>query len=88
MNEEAPPVALDLWLRRLQAAAGLTADTVSVTAAEQQLLLDIARVSAHTSVRVAAPISTYLLGLVMAETPPDRRADELSRIYHILAPET
>jgi hypothetical protein len=80
----AEPISMDEWLRRLRAAAGVAADVPPVSAAEQRVLLGIARVAAHASERVAAPISTYLLGLTMASLSPEERAAELDRILAAL----
>jgi hypothetical protein len=80
----AEPISMDEWLRRLRAAAGLATDATPVSAAEQRVLLGIARVAAHASERVAAPISTYLLGLTMASLSPEERAGELDRILAAL----
>jgi hypothetical protein len=80
----ADPISMDEWLRRLRAAAGVPTDAPPVSAAEQRALLGLARVAAHTSERVAAPISTYLLGVAMASLAPEERAAELERILAVL----
>lgn len=80
MERDDESIPMDEWLRRLAAATGPSADGVSVATDERRAILEIARVAAHTSERVAAPISTYLLGLAMAAIPTDRRAAELERI--------
>ena len=84
MEPLAEPISMDEWLRRLRAAAGLPTDAPPVSAAEQRVLLGIARVAAHASERVAAPISTYLLGIVMASLAPEDRAADLERILAVL----
>ncbi len=62
---------LDLVLRELpDGAAG-------PSAAEQTAILDLARVAAHASERIAAPISAYLVGLAYAARPADERAAAL-----------
>jgi hypothetical protein len=80
MERELPAMAMDEWLRRLADAAGPTPEPLTISVVEQRLLLDIARVAAHTSERVAAPISTYLVGLMMATVSPELRGQELDRI--------
>jgi hypothetical protein len=73
MTESAqPPLALEAWLARLDHL--LPADVVATAGAEEQtLLLDLARIAAHGSERIAAPITTYLAGVAFGSLPqPDR----------------
>jgi hypothetical protein len=74
-------LSMEDWLRKLEAAADFH---IPVTITERRLLLDIARVAAHKSERVAAPISTYLLGLAMSKVTAERRSGELERISEAL----
>jgi hypothetical protein len=62
----------DDWFAQLLAA--LPGDAAPVTEEERIALLDLARVSAHTSERWTAPLSTYLVGLAYADTAPEERA--------------
>ena len=58
------PLSLGAWLDRLSTL--LSASAPQVTPAEQAAILDLARIAAHASERIAAPISTYLVGLAFA----------------------
>ncbi len=51
---------------------------------EQQLLLDLARIAAHSSERWTAPLSTYLLGMAMADLDPDERVMRLRGVVATL----
>ena len=73
------------WLAQLTAA--LPGDQVALTSDERELLLDLARVAAHTSERWAAPLSTYLAGLALAGTDADDRVEVLRRIVADLDPD-
>lgn len=76
---DTPPVSLETWLGRLRAAAGLDAD-LTISASERQALLELARVSAHTSERIAAPLATFLVGIACAHLPVAERAEFVRRI--------
>lgn len=47
---------------------------------EIEALLDLARVSAHTSERWSAPVSTFIVGVALAEVPPEERAQRVRAI--------
>ena len=75
-------VSLDAWLAILRAVPELAA--VEVTRDEQRALLDLTRVAAHRSERVAAPITAYLMGLVMASVDPAQRAERIRGLADVL----
>jgi hypothetical protein len=60
------------FLEELRTA--LPGDLPAVTADERDALLDLARVAAHSSERWTAPVSTFLVGIAYAATPPEDRA--------------
>ena len=77
---------MDDWLRAardaLAGAAGVPAEELELSPAEEQTLLDLARVAAHTSgERTNAPLVCYLLGLAAARsrTELDTLADAVTR---------
>jgi hypothetical protein len=74
-------LAIDAWLDRLGGLlpAGALGE---VGAAEKAALLDLARIAAHQSHRRAAPITTYLVGIAVAELP---RAERLARMRELVA---
>ena len=73
---------LDLVLRELPDGAAVP------SAAEQTAILDLARVAAHGSERVAAPISAYLVGLAFSALPADERAAALQVLVGHLESQT
>jgi hypothetical protein len=85
MTESTPPTDLEAWLERL---AGLLAvdpvDAADFTdaagPAERAVLLDLARVAAHRSERIAAPITTYLAGVALAGLAPAARLARLQAL--------
>lgn len=85
------------WLAELEAALtqmrpapalagddGSARDVGPVGGDERAALLDLARIAAHTSERWAAPISTYLAGLAMADVDPAARAELLRELVERL----
>jgi Domain of unknown function (DUF6457) len=78
-------IPMDDWLLRLEAAVTGSPKVRTITTLERRRLLEIARIAAHTSERVAAPISTYLLGLALAGLSAADRGRELNRIRTALA---
>lgn len=84
MTEPAPPLPLDAWLSRLSELLRVDGAGVAgpVGPAERAVLLDLARVAAHRSERVAAPMTTYLAGVAFAGLPP---AERLARLRALLA---
>ena len=74
--------SLDAWLAILRAVPDLAA--VEVTRDEQRALLDLTRVAAHRSERIAAPITAYLVGLVLASADPAQRAERIRGLAALL----
>jgi hypothetical protein len=68
-------LSVGAWLELVM--RDLPAGSVPPSATEQTAILDLARVAAHASERIAAPISAYLVGLVLASRPADERAAAL-----------
>ena len=82
LNSNAP-ISLEDWLARL-AGQLPTGSTSKVTAEEQAALLDLARVAAHTSERISAPISTFLVGVAYASLPGEERATRIHELTRAL----
>ncbi|MBA3876952.1 MAG: molybdopterin-guanine dinucleotide biosynthesis protein [Anaerolinea sp.] len=76
-------VSLDAWLERLrwQLPAGTS---LTISGAESAALLDLARVAAHTSERIAAPLSTFLAGVAFGGLPEGVRATRIAELVRSL----
>ena len=70
------PVPLEAFLQRLANTLGPDAGP-GLSDDEQAAILDIARIAAHSSERIAAPLTTYIAGLACAGLPAWERADAL-----------
>jgi hypothetical protein len=79
----AAQVTVHEWLDRVRDSLGSAAD-MPLTSAERRLLLELARIAAHGSERIAAPLSTYLAGLALAGLTPDVRAERLAAMVREL----
>ena len=73
-----PALSLSVWLDIV--LHELPGGAAAPSAAEQAAILDLARVAAHGSERIAAPISAYLVGLAYAARPADERAAALQAL--------
>ncbi|HEX6128000.1 MAG TPA: DUF6457 domain-containing protein [Candidatus Limnocylindria bacterium] len=73
-------VPLDAWLERVRAELGV--ESPRLTEPEREALLDLTRLAAHTSERVAGPLTVYALGMAAAGLPDE---DRLERIRNLLA---
>jgi hypothetical protein len=85
MTEERSSTGIPLatWLRAVQDAVGGEAGA-DLTAEEQTALLDLARIAAHRSERIAAPLSTFLAGAAYGSLPADARIAALqSLVTHV-----
>lgn len=78
-----PTITVGEWLDRVRASLDSSAD-LSLTTAEEQALLGLARVAAHASERIAAPLSTYLAGVALGGLPPEGRANALAKLLQDL----
>ena len=89
MPEDSPisePIPLEAWLQRLanilgpEGGPGLSDD-------EQAAILDVARLAAHKSERIAAPLTTFMAGFACAELQPWERAEALRSLVEQLEAE-
>ena len=81
-----PTLSLSAWLDVV--LHELPDATAAPSAAEQAAILDLARVAAHGSERIAAPISAYLVGLAFSALPADERAAALQVLVGHLESQT
>ncbi|MGH2357852.1 MAG: DUF6457 domain-containing protein [Candidatus Limnocylindria bacterium] len=76
-DAERPTQPLADWLARLREELGGSEVGLELTPAEQRALLDLARVAAHSSERIAAPLTTFLAGVTWAGVDAKERAKRL-----------
>jgi Domain of unknown function (DUF6457) len=70
-------MTLGEWLEAVRAQLGESDQRLALTPDEERVLLDLARVAAHSSERIAAPLTTFLAGVALADLPPAERAERL-----------
>jgi hypothetical protein len=75
MNE---PLSVRTWLDQLRAQ--LDTDGLALSAPEQRALLDLTRVAAHRSERIAAPLSAFLAGVAFGRLAGSERAAAIERV--------
>lgn len=71
------------WLERLRTELGGD-ERLGLSTAEERLLLDLARIAAHSSERIAAPLTTYLAGVALADLAPQERVARLQALVERL----
>lgn len=74
------------WLDRVREGLGSTND-LALGPGDERELLELARIAAHRSERIAAPLTTFLVGVALAELPVADRADRISRMKARLSEE-
>jgi hypothetical protein len=70
---------LTTWLDAVHAILGASGGQ-RISEAEQAALLDIARIAAHRSERIAAPLTTFLAGVAYGSLSADDRATALQEL--------
>lgn len=70
------------WFDRLTVELGGVA--FDLTEDEVAAVLDLARIAAHGSERWTAPVTTFLVGLTLAQTAADDRAAHVQRLVDVL----
>lgn len=53
---------------------------LDLSADDERALLDLTRVAAHRSERIAAPLTAFLAGMALAHVDPAQRAEKIQRI--------
>ena len=75
MPEDRPsgaPIPFATWLATVHEILG-DAGGAELSADERAALLDIARIAAHTSERITAPLTTFLAGVAYGSLPEGDR---------------
>ena len=79
------PIPFATWLASVHEILG-TAGGAELTADERDVLLDIARIAAHTSERITAPLTTFLAGVAYGSLPEGERLAALRSLASQLEP--
>lgn len=87
-DRPAPAISAESWLAMVRELLSGDATALPLAAAERTALLDLARVAAHTSERITAPLSTYLAGLALASVPAEERSERIAALVRRLEEQT
>jgi hypothetical protein len=85
-DDVAAGLPLDDWLERVRSAIGAGAPDLGPD--EREALLQLTRLAAHASERVAGPLTVYLLGMSVAGRDAESRQDAIEELMGRLAPAT
>jgi hypothetical protein len=77
-------ITTDELLERVRAALGPADPGIELDEEERGAILDLARVAAHTSERLAAPLTTYIVGAALRDLDPAARAGRIAALASAL----
>ncbi|MEX2547624.1 MAG: DUF6457 domain-containing protein [Chloroflexota bacterium] len=79
MADAGPQMTAAEWIAHF--ADELPTGSAGVPSAEEQrLILELSRIAAHSSERIAAPIASYMVGTAVASLSAEERADRIRRL--------
>jgi hypothetical protein len=82
---EQATLSLADWMNRLRASLAPNGSSgTNLTVEEERLILELARVAAHASERIAAPLTTFVAGLALAGLAPEERGRRLRKLIETL----
>jgi hypothetical protein len=73
MSDEPTAMTLDEWIERLRRALGPGDPGIELGLEEREALLELTRVAAHASERIAAPFTAFLVGAALGELAQEER---------------
>jgi Domain of unknown function (DUF6457) len=80
---EGAAITLEAWMARLRAEIGEAGATLP--GPERDALLELTRLAAHASERIAGPLTVYALGMALAGVPQEARLERIREITARLA---
>ena len=87
MDAEPTGLTLDAWLDRVRRALGAADPGIGLGPDERDAILDLARVAAHTSERIAAPLTAFILGAALRDLDPTARIERIRALTAALEPD-
>lgn len=77
MTDEPTAMPLDEWIERLRRALGPGDPGIELGLEERDALLDLTRVAAHRSERIAAPFTAFLVGAALRDLAQEARIERI-----------
>lgn len=78
-TNEQGEVSVAEWLEGVREGLPSTND-LALGPDDERELLDLARIAAHRSERIAAPLTTFLVGVALADLPAADRTERIARL--------
>lgn len=83
-GETRPGASVAEWIERLRTALPRGRE-LTLAADEQATILELAGIAAHSSERIAAPLSAFLAGVALGDLPPGERTARLQQLVQELS---
>jgi hypothetical protein len=77
MDPEPTGLTLDEWIERLRTALGSSDPGIELGLEEREALLELTRVAAHASQRIAAPFTAFLVGAAVDDLSQPARIERI-----------
>ena len=87
MSTDAGGMSSDEWMERVRQALGSADPGIDLGPDEREAILDLARVAAHTSERIAAPLTAFVVGAALRDLAMPARIERLRALTAALEPD-
>jgi Domain of unknown function (DUF6457) len=79
LESKEPPMglALDEWIDQVRRALASSDPGIELGPEERDAILDLARLAAHRSERIAAPLTAFIVGAAMRDLPATTRTERI-----------
>lgn len=84
-GDQAASFSLDEWIERLRTALGSADPGIELGPEERAAILELTRVAAHASQRVAAPFTAFLVGAALDDLAEPARIERLRALTSMLS---
>jgi Domain of unknown function (DUF6457) len=84
-EERSMGMTLDEWIEQVRRALGPDDPGVELGPDERRAILELTRVAAHTSERIAAPITAFLVGAALGDLASTPRVERIRALTLALA---
>lgn len=84
MSTEPTDISLDQWIERVRTALGAADPGIDLGPEERDAILDLARVAARGSERIAAPLTAFIVGAAFRDMAHPARTEHIQALTKAL----